>query len=95
MIVYGCQLYFVDTTVNTTKTDLKTGPIVTPDCFGMTAPAGIFQMPEEDSDGVDTALSDLSAYDPSVLAATDRGTAWESPNGDRGPKGKLKIHSTT
>ena len=84
--MYGCQLYFMDTTFNTTKTDLKTGPIVISDCFGMTARAGIFQMPDECSDGVDTALHDLSADDPFAVAATDGGPAWESPIGDRGQR---------
>ena len=31
---YGSYLYFMDTTHNTTKFTLKSGPIVPPDCFG-------------------------------------------------------------
>ena len=54
-----------------------------PNCLGMTAPAGIFQVPEEDSDGVDTALHNLGADDSSAVAAADGGAVWDSPIGDR------------
>lgn len=56
----------IDTTFNATRTSLKTGPVVTSDCFGFTAPCGIFQAPEEDAEATDVALTDLGVPNPNT-----------------------------
>ena len=47
---YGGDIYYIDTIFHTCMFMLKTGPIKSVCCFGMTAPAGIMQISEEDGE---------------------------------------------
>ena len=74
--LYGADSYFLDTTHKATRWALKTGPISVIDAFGYTAPAGIFQVPEEEIETVLWCLRNLSLTAPGAVAATDGGSAW-------------------
>ena len=73
---YGSQVYFCDTTHNTTKYGLKAGPLGSIDCFGHTPPIGYILVPEESSEVVHDRLTDLKLNKPGAIAGTDGGTAW-------------------
>lgn len=76
---YGRDIYFMDTTFNATKFVLKTGPVVSVDCFGLSAPCGLFQVPEEESDAIDQVLTELSLDVKGAGAGTD-GEAVHGPS---------------
>ena len=73
---YGDDSYYVDTTHKATKWGFKTGPVSVVDAFGHTAPAGIFQVPEEEIDLVLWCLRNINLASVGAVAATDGGSAW-------------------
>ena len=80
---FGKDLYFVDTTHNATKFTFKSGPIVSPDCFGKNAPCGLFQIPDKEGNAVDQTLSECKLDYEYAIAATDGGKAWAKPTANR------------
>ena len=72
----GCgDIVFIDTTFNTCKHILKTGPLATVDCFFRTAPCGILQIEQEVGELVDERLQHLGFNESrTVVARTDAGT---------------------
>lgn len=76
---YADDVYFADTTHHACEWMLKTGPIKTVDCFGLTAPSGIMQVPEEDGESIDRRLLHLGLNNPKSVARTDAGSGWPYP----------------
>ena len=73
---YGGDLVFIDTTFNTCKHILKTGPLATVDCFFRSAPCGILQIEQEVGELVDERLQHLGFNESRTVARTDAGTGW-------------------
>ncbi|EJK77728.1 hypothetical protein THAOC_00421, partial [Thalassiosira oceanica] len=69
---YGTQVYFCDTTHNTTKYGLKAGPLGSIDCFGHTPPIGYILVPEESGQVVHDRLTDLKLNNPGAIAGTTK-----------------------
>ena len=77
--VYGDDIYFLDTTHKACQFILKTGPLKSVDCFGMNAPIGIFQVPQEDGLSVHDRLTHLGLNAANTSARTDAARAWDYP----------------
>ena len=73
---YGKDVSWIDTTHNATKFMLKTGPPSVVDWGGLTAPAGIFQVPEEEIEVCKLMLARLELNVPGASNNTDGGAAW-------------------
>ena len=73
---YANDAVFVDTTHNATSYSYKTGPPAVIDCFGHTAPCGMFQVPEEEIDSVAELMRLLELDVLGATCCTDGGPAW-------------------
>jgi len=76
--VYGGDSFWVDSTHNGTKYTLKTGPVSVCDWGGLVAPAGIFQVPEEEIEILTGVLIDMELNTPKGTMCTDGGPAWQT-----------------
>lgn len=74
--VYGQDIIWSDTTHNSTKYSLKTGPIGTVDWGGHTAPVGLLQVPEEEVTLLLQQMIHLELDVPEAVHGTDGGSAW-------------------
>ena len=73
---YGQDAAWTDTTHNATMLDLKTGPPSTCDWGGLTAPVGLFQVPEEEIEVTKDMMKGLELDAPDATSCTDGGSAW-------------------
>jgi hypothetical protein len=74
--VYGVDAVWADTTHNATKFSLKTAPVSVADWGGHTAPAGFYQVREEEIESCGTMHALLELDSPGATLATDGGPAW-------------------
>ena len=81
--VFGRHVSFIDTTHDGCKYMLKTGPSATVCCFGLTAPIGIMQIPEEDGQSIDECFEILQFNEPERLIRSDGGSGWPYPCEER------------
>ena len=73
---YAKDAVYVDTTHNATKFGLKTGPPSVVDWGGLTAPVGLFQVPEEETDVTADMMVQLGLNVPDATCCSDGGSAW-------------------
>ena len=73
---YANDAVFVDTTHKATSYNYKTGPPAVIDCFGHSAPCGMFQVPEEEIDSVADMMRFLELDVLGATCCTDGGHAW-------------------
>ena len=73
---YGKDAVWVDTTHNTTTYMLKTGPLSVVDWGGRTAPAGLYQVQQEEIDACRDMQAGLDLDYPDATCGTDGGSAW-------------------
>ena len=73
---YGRDCVWQDTTHNATKYNYKTGPLSVVDAFGLNAPAGIYQVPQESHNLCLDRTRDLELDCPYATTCTDGGSAW-------------------
>ena len=74
--IYGKDAVWVDTTHNTTTYMLKTGPLSVVDWGGHTAPAGLYQVQQEEIDACRDMQAGLDLDYPDATCGTDGGSAW-------------------
>jgi hypothetical protein len=74
--VYGKDAVWVDTTHNATSFSFKTGPLSVVDWGGNVAPAGIYQVMEEEIHACQDMQVGLELDAPDATCCTDGGSAW-------------------
>ena len=89
--VYGTKLFYLDSTHNTSRHNLKICPPSVIDCFGMTAGVGLSTFDAEASEEIDIVLKDLSLDNVGSVAGVDQAPCWDIPFENAGI---IKLHDT-